>query len=284
MLAKRDLGRVTLKYRSYGDRDRTARTREWAGGDRYTPGNSNSTTCCAAPVTGTDPGDKVKVGLMATSREATRSPTTPSPKRPAGAGTVGRGLHGRLRPPAGGPVLPVLLHGHIEREGVAFDVYDVDAAGRTAPDDLGVLSHYDAVVSYTGDDVVTRGLGWAPGNASRWRCGTLRGTGLHRRGRPRPLHRKDPPDSSTRRVSARSSTTRSRIASAAPTPRAGGLPGAVGLRRFARRPDPVLVRRDDHDARRRERPGHRGPVRRRRPGRPFAGLRWGFNGADSAQK
>ena len=51
--------------------------------------------------------------------------------------------------------------------GVAFDVYDVDAHGRTAPDDLGVLSHYDAVVWYTGDDVVTREPGWGPGNASR---------------------------------------------------------------------------------------------------------------------
>ncbi len=30
-----------------------------------------------------------------------------------------------------------------------------------------MLSHYDAVVWYTGDDVVTRELGWGPGNASR---------------------------------------------------------------------------------------------------------------------
>ena len=51
--------------------------------------------------------------------------------------------------------------------GVAFDVYDVDAHDRIAPDGLGVLGHYDAVVWYTGDDVVTRELGWGPGNASR---------------------------------------------------------------------------------------------------------------------
>jgi len=51
--------------------------------------------------------------------------------------------------------------------GVAFDVYDVDAHNRTAPDNLGVLSHYDAVVWYTGDDVVTRERGWGAGNASR---------------------------------------------------------------------------------------------------------------------
>ena len=55
----------------------------------------------------------------------------------------------------------------LTQNGVAFDVWDVDARGRTAPDNLGVLSHYDAVVWYTGDDVVTRELGWGPGNASR---------------------------------------------------------------------------------------------------------------------
>ena len=51
--------------------------------------------------------------------------------------------------------------------GIAFDVYDVDAHGRTAPDNLGVLGHYDAVVWYTGNDTVTREPGWGPGNASR---------------------------------------------------------------------------------------------------------------------
>jgi len=51
--------------------------------------------------------------------------------------------------------------------GITYDVYDVDAQGRKAPDALGVLSHYDAVVWYTGDDTVTREPGWGPGNASR---------------------------------------------------------------------------------------------------------------------
>ena len=37
----------------------------------------------------------------------------------------------------------------LEANGVDVDVYDVDARGRTAPDHLGVLSHYDAVVWYT---------------------------------------------------------------------------------------------------------------------------------------
>jgi len=50
---------------------------------------------------------------------------------------------------------------------IAADVYDVDARGRIAPDHLGVLSHYDAVIWYTGDDVITRDSGMVPGTASR---------------------------------------------------------------------------------------------------------------------
>jgi hypothetical protein len=51
--------------------------------------------------------------------------------------------------------------------GVQFDVYDVDARGREAPDHLGVLSHYDAVIWYTGNDFVTRQSGRGPGNVDR---------------------------------------------------------------------------------------------------------------------
>ena len=51
--------------------------------------------------------------------------------------------------------------------GITYDVYDVDARGRQAADHLGVLSHYDAVIWYKGNDFVTREPGWTPGNSSR---------------------------------------------------------------------------------------------------------------------
>jgi Zinc carboxypeptidase len=51
--------------------------------------------------------------------------------------------------------------------GRTYEVYDVDARGRQAPDHTGVLNHYDAVVWYTGNDFVTRESGWGPGNVSR---------------------------------------------------------------------------------------------------------------------
>ena len=55
----------------------------------------------------------------------------------------------------------------LQANGVTADVYDVDARGRVAPDHLGVLGHYDAVIWYTGDDNVTRPPGQGAGNADR---------------------------------------------------------------------------------------------------------------------
>ena len=123
-------------------------------------------------VTGTEPGDTVKVWFEGGGERsdsftyevesdtgnsvlilAAEDYTGASPAEPAGSERAG---------------LPVLLPGRAERRTAStFDVYDVDAHGRTAPDDLGVLSHYDAVVWYTGDDLVTRKPGWGPGNVSR---------------------------------------------------------------------------------------------------------------------
>ena len=39
---------------------------------------------------------------------------------------------------------------------ISYDVYDVDARSRTAPDPLGVLSHYKAVIWYTANDLYVR--------------------------------------------------------------------------------------------------------------------------------
>jgi Immune inhibitor A-like, MAM domain len=50
--------------------------------------------------------------------------------------------------------------------GVSHDVYDVDARGRIAPDSLGVLGHYKAVVWYTGNDLLTREPGQPGGTGA----------------------------------------------------------------------------------------------------------------------
>ena len=54
----------------------------------------------------------------------------------------------------------------LDANGVSFDVYDVDARGRIAPDSAGVLGHYDAVVWYTGNDLLTREPGQPGGTGA----------------------------------------------------------------------------------------------------------------------
>ena len=54
----------------------------------------------------------------------------------------------------------------LQRLGVKYDVYDIDAQNRTAPDYFGVLSHYKAVVWYTGDDLYVREPGQPGGTGT----------------------------------------------------------------------------------------------------------------------
>jgi hypothetical protein len=51
--------------------------------------------------------------------------------------------------------------------GRTSNVWDVDAEDRQAPDHLGVMSHYDAVIWYMGNNFVTRTAGRGPGNVDR---------------------------------------------------------------------------------------------------------------------
>ena len=55
----------------------------------------------------------------------------------------------------------------LDAVGIAYDVYDVDDRDNRSPDRLGVLSHYDAVIWYTGDDELTRQPGQGPAPAVR---------------------------------------------------------------------------------------------------------------------
>ena len=122
-------------------------------------------------VTGTSPGDTVKVWFTAAARRATRSPTRWC------SNTGNRVLILAAEDYTGAsPVYtkaaPQYLSYYTDAlaaNGISYDVYDVDAHGRTAPDNLGVLSHYKAVIWYTGDDIVTREPGWGPATRHAWR-------------------------------------------------------------------------------------------------------------------
>jgi zinc carboxypeptidase/immune inhibitor InhA-like protein len=170
VLAKRSLGAVTLNYQVNGGAVQTAPTSEWDGGQRYGVGNGTYYHVVSGQVTGTDTGDSVKVwftGGGETSDSFTYQVASNTDRRVL---VLSAEDYTGASPVKTGVTAPQYLSFYTDAltaEGVAFDVYDVDGRGRVAPDNLGVLSHYDAVLWYTGDDIVTRELGWGPGNASR---------------------------------------------------------------------------------------------------------------------
>ena len=170
VLAKRSLGDVSVKYQVNGGPVQTAPTTEWAGGQRYGQEGSVYYHVMRGFVTGTSPGDSVNVwfeGGGASSESFTYQAVNESANDVlVMAAEDYSGASGGY--PAGPrPFLLSYYADALAANGIGFDVYDVDGRGRTAPDALGVLSHYGAVIWYTGNDIVTREPGWGPGNVSR---------------------------------------------------------------------------------------------------------------------
>jgi hypothetical protein len=170
VLAKRSLGNVTLNYQVNGGAVQTKSTSEWTGGSRYGPGHQVYYHVMKGLVTGTSAGDEVKVwftGGGAQSESFTYKVESNSGRRVLILAAEDYTGASQLAAPGSGPSYLSYYENALTANGIAYDVYDVDAHNRTAPDNLGVLSHYDAVLWYTGDDNVTREPGWGAGNASR---------------------------------------------------------------------------------------------------------------------
>jgi hypothetical protein len=170
--AKRSLGAVSVKYQitraGVTGAVQTASTSEWPGGDVYGQEGSLYYHVVEGQVTGTNPGDIVKVwfeGGGATSESFTYQAVSETGNDVLVM--AAEDYTGASPGPFAGPLHLSYYTSALTANGIAFDVYDVDARLRTAPDALGVLSHYRAVIWYTGNDIITREPGWAGGNASR---------------------------------------------------------------------------------------------------------------------
>ena len=168
VLAKRSLGAVTVKYQINGGAVQTASTTEWGGGEKYDLGTSRYYHAVRGVVTGTNPGDSVKVwfaGGGQTSDSFTYQAVSESANDVlilAAEDYTGVSPVPRTRGPS--------------TSASTWTRWPRTASGPTSTTStpagarrrrLGVLSHYDAVVWYTGDDAVTREPGWSAGNASR---------------------------------------------------------------------------------------------------------------------
>jgi murein tripeptide amidase MpaA len=168
VLAKRSLGAVTLKYQINGGATQSKPTSEWTGGERYGPGKGTYYHVVSAQVTGTNPGDSVKVwfeggGQVSDSFTYSAVSESGNPVLILSAEDYTGASPGQTP----GPHYLSYYESALAANNIAYDVYDVDANTRTAPDALGVLSHYQAVIWYTGNDIITREPGWGAGNASR---------------------------------------------------------------------------------------------------------------------
>ena len=167
VLARRSLGAVTARWKVNGGATQSAPTSEWAGGERFGM-TSTHYHQVRGTVTGTDPGDSVEVWFEG-GGERSRSFTYRAVSETGNDVLVvaAEDYTGASPAQTPGPHYLDYYTDALAANGQAADVYDVDAKGRAAPDALGVLSHYDGAIWYTGDDVVTRTAGRGAGNADR---------------------------------------------------------------------------------------------------------------------
>ena len=167
VIAKRSLGPVTAKYRINGGAVQSAPTTEWGGGSRYDPASVYYHQMRGV-VTGTDPGDSVEVWFEGGGQRSASfiyQAVSESGRRVLVVAAEDYTGASPVQTP--GPHFVNTYTAALAANGQQADVYDIDAVGRIAPDALGVLSHYDAVIWETGNDLVTRTAGRPGGNADR---------------------------------------------------------------------------------------------------------------------
>ncbi|MGH2751956.1 MAG: M14 family zinc carboxypeptidase [Actinomycetota bacterium] len=174
VLARRSARNVKLRYRINGGRTRTVGTSETPDGEVFGGNNAYNThyRYLRGSARDLEVGDEVRYRF--TSRDSRSAVHTFEVVEEADADVLILAAEDRTGatnlpayPSATEPNYLSYYEAALQANGIDYDVYDVDAMGRTAPDQLGVLSHYDAVIWYTGNDLVTRQLGRGPGNVAR---------------------------------------------------------------------------------------------------------------------
>ncbi|MBP2703252.1 immune inhibitor A [Microbispora sp. RL4-1S] len=166
--AQRKLGPVALRYQINGGRAKTALTTEWKGGERYGDGYDTYFHKLRGTVRGAKPGDSVKVWFTSLTKKSEEF-TYKVASDIGGKVLIVAAEDVTGASPAQGVTQAKYAASYaaaLSAAGYSSDVYDVDAHGRQAPDPLGVLSHYKAVVWETGDDVIPRAANQPPGTAA----------------------------------------------------------------------------------------------------------------------
>jgi hypothetical protein len=173
MEARRSLQAKHLEYSINGGHTRRTEAKEWKGGEKFGDENKIYYGEYRGTVKGTKPGDKVEAWFSAR-KDGTRIASEHFTY------TVADDIGGKVlvlsaedvtgASPAQGVTEAKYSAAYtkaLTAAGYSSDVYDVDKHGRKAPDPLGVLSHYDAIIWETGDDVITRAVGQPGGTAAK---------------------------------------------------------------------------------------------------------------------
>jgi hypothetical protein len=176
VLAKRSVGAVTLNYSINGGAAQSAPTSAVPNGEVFAGNNAYNTYYwyLRGEIPGISVGDSVEywfTGGGSSSEhqsfdvvdDADAEVLIVAQEDRTGASNV----PGYASTDPNGPNYLSVYTDALDASGRSYDVFDVDAMGRQAPDHLGVLSHYDAVIWYMGNDFVTRQAGRGPGNIDR---------------------------------------------------------------------------------------------------------------------
>jgi len=174
--AKRSLRSLLLHYSINGGAPVDAEMAEWSGGERYGDTHDDYYGEFRATITA-QPGDQVDVWF--TGRNQGIGAGTPVETDPF-TYTVHDDIGGDVLILAAedvtglSPVQGITsaqfvdeYASSLDAAGFSSDVYDFDVMGRQAPHHLGVLSHYDAVVWETGNDIILRSRGQVPNTTAK---------------------------------------------------------------------------------------------------------------------
>ena len=139
--ARRDLGRITLKYHINGGRVRTRSTNEWDGGLRYGEEGDSGITASAAWSEGPTQGDSVKVWFVSRKTASSSEPFTYEVRSPTrvtacwllAAEDYSGASRRRPTPTPPGRTTSSYYLDALEANGVEFDVWDYDAEGARRP-------------------------------------------------------------------------------------------------------------------------------------------------------
>ena len=154
-----------LLFRVNGSkRIRYASTREWKGGERYGGFFNDYYRQVRGKINGLQPGDKVEYwfagrltgrGWRKVKSELAAFKVT---NDPATVLVIANEDYDGYSPEQSfaSPQYLSYYTDALEANGVDFDIWDLDAQG--APHPLGVLSHYQAIIWYVGDNIITQDL------------------------------------------------------------------------------------------------------------------------------